>query len=69
MHPRVAGVASNLASLLADQGKVTQAEPYARRLSEIEEQLHGTDHVETSNALELLAALLVSHTCCRKGLF
>jgi Tetratricopeptide repeat len=54
MHPRVAGVASNLASLLADQGKVTQAEPYARRLSEIEEQLHGTDHVETAGESHLL---------------
>ena len=57
-HPRVATELSNLALLLQDTDRLTEAEPLMRRALAIDEQSFGTEHPKVAINLNNLAQLL-----------
>ena len=58
-HPNVAVALSNLARLLQDTNRLTDAEPLVRRALAIEEASYGSDHPAVAIRLWVLAGVLV----------
>ncbi len=57
-HPTDATRLNNLASLLKDTNRLSEAEPLTRRALEIREQSLGPDHPDVAGSLNNLASLL-----------